>query len=54
MDLIIAQVQELAATADGTTRKILIDTHRNLSISLEEPEDTVQRLAYLLSGPSIK
>lgn len=47
MDLIIAQVKKVAGTADETTRKTLIDTLRNLSISLEEPGDTIQRLAYL-------
>ena len=48
MDLIAAQVQTIARTADETTRKTLIDTLRNLSISLEEPGDTIQRLAYLV------
>ena len=48
MDLIISQVLEVARTADETTRKALIDTLRNLSISLEEPGDTIQRLAYLV------
>ncbi len=50
MDLITAQVHKIAATADETARKTLIDTLRNLSISLEEPGDTVQRLAYLVSN----
>ena len=49
MDLITAQVQKVAGTADETTRKKLIDTLRNLSISLEEPGDTIQRIAYLVS-----
>ena len=49
MDLIITQVLELARTADETTRKAHIDTLRNLSISLEEPGDTIQRLAYLVN-----
>lgn len=49
MDLIITQVLEIARTADETTRKALIDTLRNLSISLEEPGDTIQRLAYLVN-----
>ena len=49
MDLIITQVLEIARTADEKTRKALIDTLRNLSISLEEPGDTIQRLAYLVN-----
>ena len=51
MDLIIAQVEEIRTTADNEARKTLIDTLRNLSISLEEPGDTIQRLAYLVSLP---
>jgi demethylsterigmatocystin 6-O-methyltransferase len=44
MDSVIAQVKSVAATADDTARKQIIVALRDLSYSLETPDDTIQRI----------
>lgn len=46
MDAIISQVQALAKTADEAGRKKLMDGLRDLSYSLETPQDTAQRVMF--------
>jgi demethylsterigmatocystin 6-O-methyltransferase len=46
MDAIIAQAKSLAKTADEGARKQLLDALRDLSYSLETPQDTIQRVQY--------
>src|SRR5215469_13238391 len=49
MDAIIAQIQDLAKTADEAGRKKLIDALRNLRYAIETPYDILQRFAGLVS-----
>jgi hypothetical protein len=44
MNAIVNQVSALAKGADATTRKAIISTLRELSITIEEPDDTLARL----------
>ena len=46
MDDITAQVRAVAQTADKRGRKFLIDHLRDLATSLEQPQDSAQRLLY--------
>jgi demethylsterigmatocystin 6-O-methyltransferase len=46
MDRIAEQVRALARGADNTTRKTILDSLRDLSLSLETPHDTLQRICY--------
>jgi demethylsterigmatocystin 6-O-methyltransferase len=46
MDAVIAQVQALAKMVDEAGRKTLLDGLRDLSYSLETPQDTAQRVMY--------
>ncbi|KAL2789194.1 S-adenosyl-L-methionine-dependent methyltransferase [Aspergillus keveii] len=46
MDRIAEQVRALAQGADNTTRKTILDSLRDLSLSLETPHDTLQRICY--------
>ena len=48
MDQVVAQVRSLAENGDEAARKTIIDTLRNLSYSLESPQDTMQRISYLV------
>ncbi|MCJ1382181.1 hypothetical protein MMC17_005293 [Xylographa soralifera] len=47
MDEALAHLKSLASTADGTARKKLLDSLRDLQLSLETPNDTINRIAYL-------
>jgi demethylsterigmatocystin 6-O-methyltransferase len=49
MDEVINQVTHLASTADEATRKKLIVTLRDLAYSIESPDDTMQRIMFLVS-----
>ena len=49
MDSVIAQVQHLASNTDKAERMKIIDELRELSYSLESPEDTLSRISYLVS-----
>ncbi|KAG9868757.1 O-methyltransferase, partial [Aureobasidium melanogenum] len=46
MDALIPQIEALARAADEHGRKQLIDKLNDLAISLEQPQDTAQRLLY--------
>ena len=49
MDTVIAQIKSLAGSANEATRKNMTDQLRELSYSLESPDDTLQRVMYLVS-----
>ena len=49
MESVIAQVKQLAATANEAARKEIMDQLRELSNSLETPDETLQRMMYLVS-----
>lgn len=48
MDAFFAQAKALVKTADETDRKKILDTLRDLSHSLETPQDSAQRIMYLV------
>lgn len=48
MDKLISHVKAEAANADEAGRKKLIDDLRDLSIELETPWDSMQRIMYLV------
>lgn len=48
MDDLAAHVKAAAATADEAGRKKIIDDLRDLSIELETPWDSMQRIMYLV------
>ncbi|KAK9318802.1 S-adenosyl-L-methionine-dependent methyltransferase [Lipomyces orientalis] len=47
MDAIVSQVQAMAKGADEGLRKQLLDTLFRLQLSIESPQDSMQRLLYL-------
>ena len=49
MESIIEDVKRLASNSDENGRKKLIDSLRELSYSIETPDDTLQRLMYTVS-----
>ncbi|KAH8689511.1 O-methyl transferase B [Talaromyces proteolyticus] len=51
MDAIVEKVQSLAKNADDKSRKDILDRLRDLSISLETPQDAMQRISYLHLQP---
>jgi hypothetical protein len=52
MDALFAHVREAAKTADEAQRKKIIDDLRDLSIELESPWDSMQRIMYLVGIPA--
>lgn len=46
MDALLAQIKTLTASADEAGRMKVIDGLRDLAISIESPEDTMQRIMY--------
>ena len=46
METFIAQAKHLASTVDEAGRKKLSDTLRELSVAIESPSDTMQRLRF--------
>ena len=46
MDALITQIHSLASSADEAGRKRIIEQLRDLSFSLEEPADVVQRISH--------
>lgn len=46
MNELLSQIKALATGADSQTRRTITDSLRNLSISLEDPDDTVERIAF--------
>lgn len=49
MEAVIDQVKRMASNANEVERKKIIDGLRDLSYSLETPDDTLQRVIYLVS-----
>lgn len=48
MDHTINEVKEFAEATDASGRKKLIDALRDVSYSLETPDDTLQRIMFLV------
>lgn len=48
MDAIANQIKSPASDADGAERKHILDSLRHVSDSIETPQDTMQRLMYLV------
>lgn len=48
MDAFVGQAKALVKTADEAGRKQLLDTLRDLFYSLESPQDSAQRIMYLV------
>lgn len=46
MDSIAKQIQDLAASSNPIAHKQILDTLRDLSLSLETPGDSIQRIIY--------
>ena len=55
MDALRSQVTRLAEDTDPTARKNLLTTLRNLSYSIEDADDTLNRIGYLvrISQPAL-
>ena len=52
MDTIFAQLRSLVQTADEAGRKKILDGLRELSYSIESPQDSIQRICFLVSRAS--
>ena len=50
MEALVRHVREIASTADAAARGELMVTLRDLAYSIEEPNDTLNRIGYLVSG----
>lgn len=48
MENIIDQIKSLAQDADEAGRRKILDGLRDLALSLETPQDTMQRISYLV------
>jgi hypothetical protein len=48
MDAIANQIKNLASHADDAERKLILDSLRKVSDAIESPQDTMQRLMYLV------
>lgn len=53
MERFANQVRLLAQDADDATRKKILDDLRDLAYSLETPQDTMQRISYMVCDLSI-
>ncbi|CAI7666386.1 unnamed protein product [Penicillium manginii] len=53
MDSIITQIKSLAQDADEASRRKILDGLRDLALSLETPQDTMQRISYLHLQPAL-
>lgn len=53
MEAVIQQAKHLADTSDELGRKKLIDEFRNLSYSLESPDETLHRIIYSVLFASV-
>lgn len=50
MDAIVNQIKSLASGADEAQRKQILVSLREVADSIESPNDTLQRLIYLVSA----
>ena len=50
MDAFVGQAKALIKTADEAGRKHVLDALRDLSYSLESPQDSAQRIIYLVQN----
>jgi len=50
MDAIVNQIKSLASGADEAQRRNILVALREVSDSIEAPQDTIQRLIYLVSS----
>jgi len=50
MDVLLGQVQNMAALASEAERKSLIVSLRNAANALEAPDDTMERIMFSVSG----
>lgn len=48
MNELIARVRDEAKSADENGRKQLLDSLRNLSYEIETPQDTMQRIMFMV------
>jgi hypothetical protein len=46
MDDLVSQIKTLAASADDTQKSEMVNTLRNLTNSLENPRESMERIAY--------
>lgn len=53
LDQIVEQIKKAAATADTATHEKLINTLQHLTVQLESPSETVQRILYQALHPAI-
>lgn len=52
MENIINQIKSLAKGADEAGRRKILDGLRDLALSLETPQDTMQRISYIVCNTS--
>jgi O-acetylhomoserine/O-acetylserine sulfhydrylase-like pyridoxal-dependent enzyme len=50
MEKLLDQIKAVAEEADEQTRRAITESLRRLSISLEDSEDTVERIAFAVSN----
>jgi len=50
MDAIVNQIKSLASGADEAQRRQILESLREVSDSIEAPQDTIQRLIYLVGS----
>lgn len=48
MDAIANQIKNLASDGDDAERKLILDSLRKVSDAIETPQETMQRLMYLV------
>ena len=53
MEALLGQVKDFAGTVDEAGRGKLLDALRDLQYSLESPEDSMQRLLFVVSIPFV-
>lgn len=53
LDQIVNQIKNAAATADTASREKLVNTLRHLTVELERPAETVQRVLYMALLPAV-
>lgn len=48
MDAIVEQIKSLAASADDAAHRDIVDMLRMVLFAVEQPEDTLQRIIFLV------